>query len=173
MCWNAIVCKGYADSTPLVNVLVINTGKAGWSTHLILKFNYENFSIYFFWNYRGFHEKGTFSVHSFNDDYLSIPERPGSYKYLFHEIPVTRIVIKPFTAFYSFNLKFIFYLFFIDTFSDTGIFHLNYKKYILYFIFSFEVWQTVMATCQIGQSGNDKQYLCRNVYANKSFWYII
>ena len=40
--------------------------------------------------YRGFHEKGTFSVHSFNDDYLSIPERPGSYKYLFHEIPVTR-----------------------------------------------------------------------------------
>ena len=38
--------------------------------------------------YRGFHEKGTFSVHSFNDDYLSIPERPGSYKYLFHEIPV-------------------------------------------------------------------------------------
>ena len=39
-------------------------------------------------SYRGFHEKGTFSVHSFNDDYLSIPERPGSYKYLFHEIPV-------------------------------------------------------------------------------------
>ena len=36
----------------------------------------------------GFHEKGTFSVHSFNVDYLSIPERPGSYKYLFHEIPV-------------------------------------------------------------------------------------
>ena len=23
-----------------------------------------------------------------NDDYLSIPERPGSFKYLFHEIPV-------------------------------------------------------------------------------------
>ena len=42
--------------------------------------------------YRGFHEKGTFSVHSFNDDYLSIPERPGSYKYLFHEIPVTIIL---------------------------------------------------------------------------------
>ena len=41
--------------------------------------------------YRGFHEKGTFSVHSFNNDYLSIPERPGSYKYLFHEIPVSRI----------------------------------------------------------------------------------
>ena len=41
-----------------------------------------------FMRYRGFHEKGTFSVHSFNDDYLSIPERPGSYKYLFHEIPV-------------------------------------------------------------------------------------
>jgi len=41
-------------------------------------------------SYKGFHEKGTFSVHSFNDDYLSIPERPGSYKYLFHEIPVRR-----------------------------------------------------------------------------------
>ena len=41
----------------------------------------------FLW-YRGFHEKGIFSVHSFNGDYLSIPERPGSYKYLFHEIPV-------------------------------------------------------------------------------------
>ena len=41
------------------------------------------------WIYRGFHEKGTFSVHSFNDDYLSIPVRPGSYKYLFHEIPCT------------------------------------------------------------------------------------
>ena len=40
--------------------------------------------------YRWFHEKGTFSVHSFNDDYLSIPERAGSYKYLFHEIPVTK-----------------------------------------------------------------------------------
>jgi len=39
--------------------------------------------------YRGFHEKGIFSVHSFNDDYLSIPKRPGSSKYLFHEIPVT------------------------------------------------------------------------------------
>ena len=39
-------------------------------------------------SYRRFHEKGTFSVHSFNDNYLSIPERPGSYKYLFHEIPV-------------------------------------------------------------------------------------
>ena len=25
-----------------------------------------------------FIKKGTFSVHSFNDDYLSIPERPGS-----------------------------------------------------------------------------------------------
>ena len=37
--------------------------------------------------YSWFHKKGTFSVHWFNDDYLSIPERPGSYKYLFHEMP--------------------------------------------------------------------------------------
>ena len=28
--------------------------------------------------YSWFHKKGTFSVHSFNDNYLSIPERPGS-----------------------------------------------------------------------------------------------
>ena len=42
--------------------------------------------------YRGFHEKGTFSVHSFNDAYLSLPERPGSYKYLFHEIPVISLI---------------------------------------------------------------------------------
>ena len=28
--------------------------------------------------YSWFHKKGIFSVHSFNDDYLSIPERPGS-----------------------------------------------------------------------------------------------
>ena len=41
----------------------------------------------FYKKYSWFHIKGTFSVHSFNDDYLSIPERPGSYKYLFHEIP--------------------------------------------------------------------------------------
>ena len=34
-----------------------------------------------------FIKKSTFSVHSFNDDYLSIPERPGSLEYLFHEIP--------------------------------------------------------------------------------------
>ena len=28
-------------------------------------------------SYSWFHKQGTFSVHSFNDDYLSIPERPG------------------------------------------------------------------------------------------------
>ena len=37
--------------------------------------------------YSLFHKKGTFSVHSFIDDYLPIPERPGSQEYLFHEIP--------------------------------------------------------------------------------------
>ena len=37
--------------------------------------------------YSRFHKQGTLSVHSFNDDYLPIPERPGSYKYLFYEIP--------------------------------------------------------------------------------------
>ena len=34
-----------------------------------------------------FHIKGILSVHSFNGDYLSIPEGTGSCKYLFHEIP--------------------------------------------------------------------------------------
>ena len=34
-----------------------------------------------------FHIKGTKSVHSFNGDYLSIPEGTGSCGYLFHEIP--------------------------------------------------------------------------------------
>ena len=38
-------------------------------------------------SYSWFHKKGTFSEHSFNDDYLSILERPGSLEYLFHEIP--------------------------------------------------------------------------------------
>ena len=51
----------------------------------VLKIYYFFLDIIYSW----FHKKGTFSVHSFNDDYLSIPERPGSYKYLFHEIPGT------------------------------------------------------------------------------------
>ena len=33
--------------------------------------------------------KGTWSVHSFNGDYLAIPEGTGSCWYLFHEIPGT------------------------------------------------------------------------------------
>ena len=40
-----------------------------------------------FLRYSWFHKKGTFSVHSFNGDYLSIPEGTGSCVYLFHEIP--------------------------------------------------------------------------------------
>ena len=37
--------------------------------------------------YSWFHIKGTWSVHSFNGDYLTIPEGTGSWGYLFHEIP--------------------------------------------------------------------------------------
>ena len=44
------------------------------------------------WTYSWFHIKGTWSVHSFNADYLSIPEGTGSCGYLFHEIPGMRIV---------------------------------------------------------------------------------
>ena len=40
--------------------------------------NFTNRVIYGVWSYSWFHKKGTFSVHSFNDDALSIPERPGS-----------------------------------------------------------------------------------------------
>ena len=37
--------------------------------------------------YSWFHIKGTWSVQSFNRDYLSIPKGTGSCGYLFHEIP--------------------------------------------------------------------------------------
>ena len=36
--------------------------------------------------YSYFNIKGTFSVQLFNDDYLSIPEHPGSQEYLFNKI---------------------------------------------------------------------------------------
>ena len=39
--------------------------------------------------YSWFHIKGTWSVHSFNGVYLSIPEGTGTCGYLFHEIPDT------------------------------------------------------------------------------------
>ena len=39
--------------------------------------NVLNYYVYFF-NTADFIKKGTFSVHSFIDDYLSIPERSGS-----------------------------------------------------------------------------------------------
>ena len=45
------------------------------------------FSLFF--SYSWFHIKGTWSVHSFNVDYLSISEGTGSCWYLFHEIPGT------------------------------------------------------------------------------------
>ena len=44
-------------------------------------------SLYLHFMYSLFHIKGTWSVHSFNGDYLSIPEGTGSCGYLFHEIP--------------------------------------------------------------------------------------
>ena len=40
-----------------------------------------------YFTYSWFHIKGTWIVHSFNGEYLSIPEGTGSYGYLFHEIP--------------------------------------------------------------------------------------
>ena len=39
--------------------------------------------------YSWFHIKDTWSVHSFNEDYLSISKCTGSREYLFHEIPST------------------------------------------------------------------------------------
>ena len=42
--------------------------------------------------YSWFHIKGSWSVHSFNGDYLSIPEGTGRCGYLFHEIPGIIIV---------------------------------------------------------------------------------
>ena len=35
---------------------------------------------------RWFHKKGSFNVHSFDEDYLSIPECQGSWENLFQEI---------------------------------------------------------------------------------------
>ena len=43
-------------------------------------------------SYSWFHIKGTWSVHSFNGDYLSIPECTGSCEYIFYEIPGSCIV---------------------------------------------------------------------------------
>ena len=40
--------------------------------------------------YSLFHMKATWSVHSFNGNYLSIPDGTGSCEYLFHEIPVSK-----------------------------------------------------------------------------------
>ena len=51
--------------------------------------------------YSWFHIKGTFSVHSFNEDYLSIHECPGSWGYLFHEIPCTSMMSKRRDKFFS------------------------------------------------------------------------
>ena len=57
-------------------------------------------------NYSWFHIKGTWSVRSFNVDYLSIPLCTGSCAYLFNEIPSTcfdwiiEIIVKPQPKFY-------------------------------------------------------------------------
>ena len=44
-------------------------------------------------SYSWFHIKGTWSVHSFNGDYLSIPEGTGSCEYLFMKSPVLKCQI--------------------------------------------------------------------------------
>ena len=54
--------------------------------------------------YSSFHTKGTWSVHSFNGVYLSIPEGIGSYGYLFHEIPGS---LEKFNLEYSNSILFI------------------------------------------------------------------
>ena len=38
-----------------------------------------------------FIKKSAFSVHPFNEDHLSIPERPGSQESFFHEIPGSKV----------------------------------------------------------------------------------
>ena len=53
---------------------------------LVREKNYET-AITYSW----FHIKGTWSVHSFKGDYLSIPEGTDSCGYLFHEIPLFRL----------------------------------------------------------------------------------
>ena len=59
------------------------------SVHFSAAYNYSKADEHLH-KYSWFHKKGTFSVHSFNEDYLSIPERPGSYKYLLKS-PVVHI----------------------------------------------------------------------------------
>ena len=49
--------------------------------------NHLNLLLHFCFKYTRFHIKGTWSVHSFNGDYLSIPKGIGSRGYLFHKIP--------------------------------------------------------------------------------------
>ena len=49
--------------------------------------------LYSLYIYSWFHIKGTSSVHSFNEDYLSISEGTGSCGYLFHEIPCNSIFV--------------------------------------------------------------------------------
>ena len=51
--------------------------------------------------YNWFHIKGTFSVHSFNDDYLSIHKCTGSRGYLSHEIPSIRFTLCPLVNHYQ------------------------------------------------------------------------
>ena len=68
-----------------------------FNNFLLIHFNHSYiFSIYPVNIYSWFHIKGTWSVHSSNGDYLSIPEVTGCCGYLFHEI--LSIYIEIFTA---------------------------------------------------------------------------
>ena len=49
------------------------SASSNWTARAIMLNKLINF-VHYSW----FHKKGTFSVHSFNWDYLSIPERQGS-----------------------------------------------------------------------------------------------
>ena len=54
---------------------------------------YINYLHYISSTYSWFHEKGSFSVHSCNEDYLSIPEFPSSWGNHFMKSPVSWLYI--------------------------------------------------------------------------------
>jgi len=71
--------------------------------------------------YSWFHIKGTWSVHSYNGDYLSIPKCTGSCGYLFHEKPSITINSLFLQKIYIYNPKY---------------FNLQFCNLHLYFTFS-------------------------------------
>ena len=65
-------------------------GGVGFQKYISVIYNRKADTYMYIWKvtlYSWFHIKGTWSVHSFNGDYLSISEGTGSCGYLFHEIP--------------------------------------------------------------------------------------